>query len=483
MVVCRGALVLMVALTTCFVGASCSDDGWQPPRIVRLEGALQTYSISPMYGAMFGAIVDQDDDEETGLYRREWSSFVLVRPGELVALTEGPPFPYLAGDPANVAVNASQEKVLLEGRTVAIELGREEGEGWAWLAQAPAETLADIRLVSLKDLSGDDPAAGADGLPADRRDALDRLRAASPNAGVLVTDKASLALGLGLFDPPWLSLGDIDLTEDEQAKLAAEPRLQTLFLKGAQTGGLGFLKRLPMLRTLVMTDWAGLAEDQPPETLPTLKNLRTLIVFGGKMRDLAPVGGQPILEELVIVGGERLTDLAGLTRLSGLKALCLPECQEVADLAPLASLKHLRWLSLPPATTQEQFATLCADHRDLVVLQAIRCEKITDLAPAKGLRKLQVLCATTTAPLGPLAEIKSLRLLGLHTPKAQEEAAHAQMQQALVAVMKARPGLKVVEAAPLCLGSGWILLLAPSVAAGCLLARRRQAGHGVPRHA
>jgi len=477
----RDVFVLMIALASCGLGASCADDGWPPPRVIRLEGALQSYSISPAYGVMFGAIVDQDDDEPNGLYRREWSSFVVARPGDLIVLSEGPPFPYLAGDGVNVAVNAAPHRILLQGRTVSVELGTETGEALAWLNEASPEALADVRLVSLKEPAGD-AAAGGD-VPADRRKALERLSAVRRDVGVLVDDTASLALALELFDPPWLSLGGLDLTEEQQKTLADQPGLHTLFVNGAQPAGLEFLKRLPALRTLILTDWAGPADDQPPETLPTLKNLRTLIVVGGKMRDLAPVGGQPILEELVVFGGERLADLAGLSRLTGLTAVCLPECQEVTDLAPLASLKDLRWVTLPPATTQEQFAAVCDDHPGLGVVQAVRCEKITDLAPVTGLRHLGVLTVAAAAPLGPLAEVKSLRLLGLKAPEGEEEAARIEREKALVAVMKARPGLKVVEVAPLCLGSGWILALGPVAAGGWLLAwRRRRAGRGARHH-
>jgi len=475
----REVLVVMVALAACVLCASCADnDDWQPPRVVRLEGALRSYSISPMYGVMFGAIVDQDDEEPNGLYRREWSSFVLVRPGDLVALSKGPPLPYMAGDDVNVAVNAAEHRILLQGRTASLQLGANSEEALAWLNKALPDALADIRLVSLAE-----PADDADAL-AEQRKALERLCAVKRDVGILVNDQASLTLALELFDPPWLSLGSLDLTEDEQTALAAQPGLHTLFLEGDQPHGLAFLKRLPTLRTLILTNWAGPAEDQPPETLPTLKNLRTLIVVGGKLPDLAPIGNQPALEEVVIFGAERLADLSGLTRLRGLRAFGLPACQEVTDLGPLRSLKHLRWVTLPPATTQEQFATVCADHPNLVSLLAVPCEKITDLTPVTRLRKLQALCVTTTAPLDPLAKVKSLRLLGLHAPEGQEAAARAETEKALVAVMKARPGLQVVEAAPLCVGSGWILLLAPAAAGGWLLARRhRRAGREAPRHA
>ncbi len=469
------AAVLTVSLTA-FLCASCADTGgdtWQPPRIVRIEGVKGAYSVSPMYGTLFGSPVHPTEGGDQPLKADEGATYVLVRDGELVASVDGMPFPYAAGDGTTLSVEADEGKVVLGGKTVAIKLDAAEGKGWTWLRDAPDESLAALRLVQV---DGPAPEGGdAEAAAAEARQALARLAKANPHLGVLLDDASAVRPVLETLDPPWLSVGDAKLTEEDKALLAAEPALHTLMMSGKGQNGLGFLSRLGGLRTLTITNWKGPEEDKPPVALPTIPSLRTLIVFGAEMKDLGPVGSQPNLRELVMVLSETLTDLGGLAKMPGLRALSLQGCKQVTDLSALSALKRLRWLALPPKTTQEQFQQVCSMHPDLLVLQAVGCEKVTDLAPAAGLKRLRVLCAGPAAPLEPLAGAGSLKLLGVHTPKDQPEVDRKKTEQAIVRVMEANPDLVVVEVGPLCLGSGWILALAPLGLAAWLLARRRGA--------
>jgi hypothetical protein len=204
-------------------------------------------------------------------------------------------------------------------------------------------------------------------------------------------------------------------------------------------------------------------------------SLRSLIVFGAEVKDLGPVGTQPNLEELVIVGAENLADVSGLVRMPGLRALTLAKCEAVTDLAPLSGLKNLAWLSLPPSTTQEQFAAVCKEHPGLVVLQAEGCEAMTDLSPVTALANVQVLTAVASASPDAVLEAKSLRLFGVHWAGDEDDADRKDREQRLAKVMQARPDLVVLEVMPLCLGSGWILVLAPAAAAAWWAGRRRRA--------
>ena len=194
--------------------------------------------------------------------------------------------------------------------------------------------------------------------------------------------------------------------------------------------------------------------------------------MGAEMKDLGPVGNQPDLQELVIFLGS-LTDVSGVAHMPNLRALSLANCKKLTDLSALSGLKHLRWLGLPPATTQEQFARICSEHPDLVILHAEGCKGITDLSPAAGLKRLQVLSVHAAASLEPVRTMASLRLLGLFARKSRKKVGWEKTEQALVKVLEANPDLVVVEAIPLCMGSGWILLLVPAVALAWWLAARR----------
>jgi len=475
----RAVVVVLLAASPPLLCISCSEtgggaDGWQPPRIVRIEGAEAAYSMSPMYGAMFGGAVDRAAKGDEDQAQDKDTTYVLVRPGELVGVMPmGATFPYLTSDGTILKVQADENSLRLAGRVAALSLGDGKDEMWAWLRQASAADLAGVRLIQVQALA---PSAEADEAAiAARRDALARLAKANPDVGVLVGSEVPLSAVLDVFDPPWVSLeGGRELTPDDHDRLASEPNLHTLTLGGDQEEGLGFLARLPQLRILVLGDWNGPSDDQPLPTLPTMPSLRRLIVFGAKMKDLAPVGDQPNLRELAIVGAEALTDVGGLGKMPGLMALSVMNCENVTDLSPLTGLKQLRWVVLPPATTQEQFEAICRQHPKLVVLQAIGCEKITNLSPAANLKRLQALCVMSTPPLDPLVKAGSLKLLGVHMSKDQAEEGREAAEQAVVAIMTANPDLAVVECGPLCLGSGYILLLVPMTVVAWGLARRRR---------
>jgi len=467
MSLCRSIAAVLFGSLTAFACGSCADageDAWQPPRIVKLQGAESAFSYSPMYGTVFGHALQRNDEEDEPVDAVENLTYVLARPGELVMASPEGMFPYAVGDGTSPTVQAEAARTVVSSVTVTLELDKppDEEDAWRWLRDAPPEALARVRFLMSKE-----------SLDAKKLAALRRLAEANPRVGLINENETNLPALLKTFDPPWLSIQQNPPDRDIQALLADEPNLHTLLLSVENQEDLTYLAKLPKLRTLALGDWKSPAKDQPVPVLPTMPTLRTLIVFGSDMKDLGPVGTQPNLEELAVVLTETLTDLGGLKKMPGLRALSLTNCKAVKDLSAVSRLKHLRWLALPPETSQAQFQTVCTEHPDLEVLMAVGCEKVTDLAPAAGLKRLRVLCAGTAAPLAPLANAKSLKLLGVHTPKDQHEAEQEKMSRDLVRVMEANPDLAVVQASPLCLGSGWILLLAPMTAAAWGLARRR----------
>lgn len=494
----RRTLLTLVSISpTALLLASCTDTSagaWQPPGVVRIEGSDKAQTVSPAYGLVFGAAIERTAHPAAPLKPVEHVTYVLVRPGELLGVDSGgPPLRYARADGDTLSFRPegkdADANMLLGGRTVALRMTRDRPEDWAWLRAAPAERLAHVRTLAISPHHGEDK----DGqlFSEARRGALARLAQANPHVGLMTGDEAVLRLMLELFDPPWLSTEDLALSAEMQDLLAAEPRLHMLVMNGKAPRNLSFLSRLRHLRTLVLTNWkaAATAEGEAATTaaLPTMPSLRTLIVLDFPQKDLGPVGSQPKLKELAVVYSRKLADVGGLARMPGLRALSLMGCDRVKDLSALSSLKHLRWLVLPPGTTQEQLSRICAQHPDLVILQAAGCEQITDLAPLKRLRRLQVLTlCRMEAPLDPVAELESLRLLGIDLDfprkgKAHEPSTRAvesrkrrkAIQESLVRIMEANPKLKAVKVSPMCLGSGWILLLAPLLAAAWLAARRR----------
>jgi len=487
-------LALVLAAFLCPSCAETGEDAWQPPRIVRIDGAEIAHSFSPMYGTIFGKAVVKDGPGESPLKPLETTTYALTRPGDLLAVNEGPPFPFAAGDGASLSVTFEEDRVVLEGNVVAIKPAGSESQ--TWLMKAPEAELAALRLIDLAGPGWDGEADDADAAIEDGRKVLARLAEVNPDVAVLVGGGKALALVLEMFDPGWLSVDGVVPDADLQDLLAAEPNLHMLVMKGQAENGLAFLSRLPHLQTLILSDWEAGGEDAPGQALPTMPALRTLLLLGPEIKDLGPIGTQPNLVELAVITGKDLEDVGRLAEMPGLRTLSLQGCEKAKDLEPLSAVEHLRWLVLPPKTTQAQFAAVCKDHPDLEVLQAVPCMNIKDLAPLANLRRLRVLTlGETAAPLDPVAGLASLRLLGVDLkhpePKegeaaagegkaeegdAEETQARKARHQAVVRIMDANPDLAVVQVSPLCLGSGWILLLVPAAAGAWWMARRRRSG-------
>ena len=142
-----------------------------------------------------------------------------------------------------------------------------------------------------------------------------------------------------------------------------------------------------------------------------------------------------------------------------MSTLSLAGDEAVEELAGLASEKQLRWVVLPPKISQQQFAGFVTSHTDLVVLEMTDCAKVDTLAPLENLKGLQdIVLGGPYKDLAVLHGLKSLKFIGIAKGHWDESAA------GIAALRAALPDAVVIRVSPLCLGSGWILLLLPVIA-------------------
>jgi hypothetical protein len=320
-------------------------------------------------------------------------------------------------------VGFTEWSALISGQVVSLDLG--EDSGLTWLDQASETDLAGLRFVSVPD-----------SLPSTLRPALQRLAAANPHVGFMFKSAAEMEATLPHFQPRLLFLPDS--TGSASGQLAQQRRIETLYLVASDSSSLAALRGLPKLRQLYLSDW----DVQRPDQLPA--RLEALTVFGCEI-DLNRLGDLPRLRVL------RLTT------------------SEWHGASDLAALKKLRWLGFPNNATQAEFAAIIMAHPDLEVIELIGVDSVTDLSPLRGTRHLRAVTLDGAYQnLAVLGELASLEFVGL------SKSIWENSPDQVAAIRAALPASVVVKVTPLCLGSGWILLLVPAAILGVLASPRRR---------
>ena len=437
--------LLLAAVVFC---ASCPGavrpvDTWRPPTVVKIDPGEAWMARSPTYGVTFSGP------------RKGAPAHMLLRDGDLVSTGEGPPFTYRSTDGGAVAVSASEAGIHVAGNLATLDLSR--GEGWQWLERATPEEISALRLVGLGEAAD-----------IDREHLLRKVADGNPHVDLVVGDAEALDQALAVFMPRRLWLDDVRLTEDVQGLIAAQSWLEVLAIDGDEKDGLAFLARVRGLRTLILHKWDPKTAGPIPDGMT---GLRSLLVLGGSIKDLAPLGNLPRLRELTFWGTASLRDIGRLTEFPHLRVLVFQRCKGVADLQVLSNLKDLRWLGLPDATTPAQLKRVVQEHPDLEVLALAWCGNIVALTPIRRLERLSALVVATPAPLDPLYRMKTLKFLAVGLGEKKDDAESARV---MVQLQQALPDTAVVRVAPLCLGSGWILVLVPAVAMAWWVAARRK---------
>ena len=439
--------------------ASCSSQsgsqGWQLPQPVRIEVAVAPEGPAEGKGGSEGA--------------RKWVSLfpsyltwesaplgksggMLLRDGDVMVPLKGASLVYRASDGAALKLAVEEFRTLLAGKTVSLML--DQPAGWAWIEKVPAEDLAALRLVVMPDE-----------LAAEHLPLVKKLAAANPGVALQMENAGVMAQVLPLFKPRVLLMANIEVTPEARKLFADQKQIETLLISGKEKGALDLLPELPALRQLALGEW----DVEKAGPLPKgLNSLRSLLVVGLKTKDISPLADAPAgLEELSLLACEALVDVKGVEKWPGLRTVILNMDKELADVSPLAALKGLRWLGLPAKITKESFAAVLKEHPDLAVLEMVACQGAEDLTPLAGLKGLQSLVL-----IGPykntdvLREVKSLRFVAYASTESKESPA------AVEALQKMLPDAMVVPAAPMCLGSGWILAVFPAAALVWLLAAR-----------
>lgn len=422
-----GALILSCML----VFGHCADsDQWRIPHVVQMEGIKTCINFQHMHGFFPTA----RDGRPVG---------VLARDGDIL-FGEDFTFPYRETDGESLVLDLRGEVLFLNGKPVSLLLS-DKGKGWDWLRGASPEDLTDLRFLGF--------AGDAEDLdwPLLRKVAQARpgIWLSSPDI-----DQADVvARFVSLFEPHGLLIQPAILAERFEELKPRLAKLEWLMLGDEDEnyqGTLDFLSQLPQLHTLSLL-FEGVG------TIPSgCRNLRSVSIAGGKgVKDLFSLRNVTGLRELVLVGFHEVEDISALAAFPELRRLAFLGGKNVRALSVLDQLPRLAWLGFPQNTTQEAFAQVLAGHPGLEVVELVACDNICDLSPLRSLRHLQAaIILTKEVDVGVLQDLKGLRYLALREDAFQGEKAAA-LEQAL-------PDTFIARFDTFCLGSGWILLLAPA---------------------
>ncbi len=432
-----GALILSCMLV---FGHCAGSDQWRIPHVVQMEGIESCINFHHMH---IGWFPTAGDGRPVG---------VLARDGDIL-FGEEFAFPYRETDGESLELDSGGDVLFFNGKLVSLQLS-DEGKGWNWLRGASLEDLTDLRFLGFEEDAKDLD------WPLLRKVAQARpdIWLSSPDI-----DQADVARLVSLFEPHGLAIEAAILAERFEELKPRLAKLEWLMLAedGNYQGTLDFLSQLPQLHTLSLL-FEGVG------TIPSgCRNLRSVSIFEDKgVKDLFFLRNVTGLRELVLQGFDELEDISALAAFPELRRLAFLGGKNVRALSVLEQLPRLAWLGFPQNTTQEAFAQVLAGHPGLEVVELVACDNICDLSPLRNLRHLQAaIVLTKEVDFGVLQDLKGLRYLALHKDAFQGEK--------VAALEKALPDTFIARFGTFCLGSGWILLLAPAI----LLLRGLFSGH------
>jgi len=483
-----GGLALLSGVTTScrqVPGRAPADAQWSPPVGVTVQGLENGGSLlRQRIGSCpicCGCDTSNVPVAPSGLPVRD-GDYLLVEiktdsPGKNASC-----FLYRQSDGPSLAFQLASRCLVLNGRTVTLDLS-ENQQGWDWLAQAPTNELAALRHVILPEELGTNTT-----MVAARTRLLRKLANVNPGVGLMCESGTNPVLRTALagFRPRTLIIGETSAdTAAVTGLLAAfgQPsQLDTLFVLDAKKfTSLAFLRNLPVLRNLSLAKWDPAKTGPIPEPCIGLRTLNADIETDGKPRlgNLAATKSLAGLESLTLsIDTKDGMDLDGLADLQKLREFSLG-CATNVDLRPLQRLPCLISLvvSLDKDAVPGEFATLLESVPNVRYLEVYTGGKETNntasLASVASLPDLESLTVIGTCDPDslPLQKLPKLQFLALSSKQWGTKGFATQIKL----FQQAHPDCRVVTCEPVCLGSGWILLLAMTTVVSCWV-RIRQRG-------
>lgn len=270
---------------------------------------------------------------------------------------------------------------------------------------------------------------------------------------------------LSICRPTWMGLESFPVISETDPGIFLED-LELLWITGDILALSRKIQCCQNLESLIIADWKPESGELLP--LSSQDKLTSLTLAGCEINSLVQIDFPEHLQQLNLIEIDTPFDISGLADLAELRSLSLAGCDKITSLKSIGDLTLLNRISYPENVSQDDFASTVGQLRFLKIIELLDCPEITDFAileESESLESLVILMESSfPEQVGSLDQLELLILNGELFDMYPEQIAHLRTQL---------PDTTIIPGSGLCLGSGWILLLAPLILISWFFFRRR----------
>jgi hypothetical protein len=422
--------VFIITCVTIAIGViiSCTNSKIRHYNIVELKGEGKNYNYSKFWGYML-----YSDSKH--------SSAMLVENGDLLALGEN--LGLLYQDMQEKTINYKEVKslVFVNGKINSIKISNDT-DLLPWFKQMKLSDIMDLQALVI----------ASDKIPESYYPYLKEIAKTKPNIGFCFNKNCDDRELFKIFSPAWLVGASV--SNEEFNKLSGLKNIEVLGIELEDSLITTALPYLPKLKQVLITDSKSMLI--ATDFFKNNTQIERLMVPGEM--DLSFIKSLKYLKELSILGGKEFMNIDFLKEFKKLEVLRLISGEGgYKNVIVVNELPNLRWLALPPNTTQQEFNSIIANHKNLEVLEILRNDSIKNLSSLLQLDNLYGLVITNTViDNSTLRLLKNLKYLSIPEKEYSDSIKTASLRKSL-------PGCTIVPNEGFCLGSGWLLLLIPFI--------------------
>jgi len=431
--------VFATALLVIGIGlaVSCTNKT-DPYSIIKLNGKGECYNFSKYWGYM----LNPDSSCTTSM---------LLGKGDLLALGEGGVF-FPNSDEKTINFEEKPPFFYVNGKITSISISNDT-DLIGWFKQMKPDDISDLKAILFNSE-----------IPENYYPYLSKIAHIKPHASLFFKDKCKIDPEmLKLFSPRYL-IGQKLLQKDYNL-LAGFKDLEVLSL-GLDDSIINVpLPYLPKLKQVIL-----LPDSKSSIASSFLKNNSQIekLTLTADQIDLTFIKLLKNLKECSFVGSKETTNLNFLKQFKKLEVLRLVG-DNYNNINIVNELPNLRWLALPKNTSQQEFNSIIANHKNLEVLEILACDSVKSFKSLAQLNNLYGLIITHGGD-STILSLKNLKYLSLPKDDFEDGAKIASLHKSL-------PGCTIVPNEGFCLGSGWLLLLIPFILIFRLMMRNIKPAH------